>query len=716
MTATLQRTVVADQPAEASAAARTLNLVLAAVAIALAGLSAVIAGRASGSIRSFVLAGLVVLWAIAGANTGIRRPSDRTGMWILGSVVIGAAGLYGATTLAYAGHGGSVSESMIRYAKVLRALSLGAFVGAVAHIGLSLPTGRLERASRRTFSIICWGGGAALAAAIAIKSRSVSAWIFATAIVAAMTIGGFGVAARYHKSTLFDRRRIKWLGWAVTVCAGIGLASVVLRALVGWPGRQTDVVLAATLLIPLALILGSVKSFAAIIDKLLSQTISLGGLGAVVGAVYLGIVLGLGRVPEKNERELLVLSMIAAAVAALLYIPTRARLSRLANRLVYGERDAPEDVLRTFGSRLSRSIPLDELLLQMAESLRKTLLLDAAEVWTGSGGKLERAASDPDRGPGRLSIGASEESVVARAGVSGPAWLSVWLPSLLNGRDAAQLRVAPITHSGDLLGLIVIERRADALSFSSEDERILTELARQVGLALHNVQLDSALQASLDEVRRQAAALQASRGRIVAVADAERRRIERNLHDGAQQHLVALAVKVRLVRQLAESNPEQAKSFLEELGGDVTNALEELRNLAHGIYPPLLADRGLGEALTASATRAALPTHVASDGIGRYSPEIEAAVYFCCLEAVQNAGKYAGEGAHVTITLREDAGALVFEVADNGAGFDVGKQGIGAGFTNMSDRVGATGGSLRVESAPGKGTKVIGLVPIPGPP
>jgi signal transduction histidine kinase len=226
------------------------------------------------------------------------------------------------------------------------------------------------------------------------------------------------------------------------------------------------------------------------------------------------------------------------------------------------------------------------------------------------------------------------------------------------------------------------------------------------------VQLDSALQASLDEVRRQAAALQASRQRIVATADAERRRIERNLHDGAQQHLVALAVKVRLARQLAEMDPVQANKILEELGGDVQDALTELRTLAHGIYPPLLADRGLGEALTAAATRSPLPTKVQIDGVSRYKQEVEAAVYFCTLEALQNAGKYAGDEASATIHLWEDAGALLFEVVDTGKGFDAQRQGIGAGFTNMSDRLGAIGGTLRVESAPGKGTKVGGTIPI----
>ena len=473
---------------------------------------------------------------------------------------------------------------------------------------------------------------------------------------------------------------------------------------------------AATLPIPLALIVGSSNRLIGRIDRLLAQTVSIAGLSSVVVAVYLVIVLGLGRVPTRDERSLLVLSMVAAGVAAALYLPTRERLARFSNRLVYGEREAPDMVLRTFGSRLSRAIPLDELLLQVAESLRKTLALSSAEVWTGSGGTLERTVSVPDSRRAHITLSPDEETVVARAGVSGPAWLQVWLPQLLAGREDAIVRVAPITHSGQLLGLIAAVRPAAGDTFRTDDETVLAELARQVGLALHNVQLDSALQASLDEVRRQAEELRASRARIVAASDAARRQIERNLHDGAQQHLVALAVNLRLARQLAEADPETSKTMLDQLAHDLQEAVQQLRDLAHGIYPPLLMDRGLIEALRAAAGRAALPTDVLAEELGRFSPDIEAAVYFCCLEALQNAGKHAGEGATATIRVWKEEGALLFDVADNGAGFDpASRPHLGAGFTNMSDRVGAIGGSLKVQSAPGQGTKISGRIPVTEP-
>jgi len=531
------------------------------------------------------------------------------------------------------------------------------------------------------------------------------------AIVAA-AIGLAGSNERYERSRGIDRQRMQWVGLGIAVAMEIAIVAFALHALLGWPPSVITISALGTLPVPVALALSSAKRIAGSVGSLLAHAISLAGLTGVVGGVYFVIVLGLGRAPHENERTLLLLSMIAAAVAALLYLPARERLTAFANGLVYGDQRAPDEALQTFGSRLSRALPLDELLLQLAESLRKSLAPAGAEVWTGTDGRLERIVSDPDRGKGRISLSDAEIPVVANTGVSGNAWVEIWLPELLTGRERAQLRVAPISYSGELLGLIVVEREADDEPFEGENDRVLTELSRQVGLALHNVQLDSALQASLDELRRQADELRASRTRIVATADAERRRIERDLHDGAQQHFVALAVKLRLVQQLGESDPDKARQMLGELGGNLQEGIQELRDLAHGIYPPLLLDRGLCDALTAAAARAALPTVVKADGVGRYPQEVEAAIYFCCLEALQNAGKYAGEGARATIRLAEEEGGLVFQVTDDGKGFDVEERGVGAGFTNMMDRLGAIGGSVRVESSPGSGTKLSGVVPL----
>ncbi len=620
-----------------------------------------------------------------------------------------APGIQGLATLigsaAVAGAIGSLNEGA-------RPFVLALLPAAALHLLLAMPDGLVRTTVRRAFAAIGYVSGAVLGIVLWSRRPHYPRWPVVLELVLFALVGAVGFASRYTRAGTADRRRMKWLGWSATAAGGLAIALLGLHVLVDWPSHVGEVSAAITALLALSLAMGSSKRFASAIDPLLASSISLAGLTAVVVAVYLGIVLGLGRVPHENERTLLVLSMIAAAVAALLYLPAHSRLGALAKRLVYGGRQAPDEVLRNFGSRMSRSIPLDELLLQMVESLRRTLALTSAEVWAASGGMLERAVSDPDRPRVQIQITAAEEATLARAGVSGPAWVKIWLPELLAGREQGTLRVSPITHSGELLGIIVVERPEDSEQFSGEDERILTELARQVGLTLHNVRLDSALQASLDEVRRQAEALQASRGRIVAASDLARRKIERNLHDGVQQHLVALAVKVRLARQLAEKDPVRANTLLEELGGDLEDALQELRDLAHGIYPPLLADKGLPEALASAARRSTLPVEVRAAGTGRYSQELEAALYFCCLEALQNAGKYAGEGASVSIHIWEEAGGLLFEVVDDGAGFDVRTRGVGTGFTNMNDRLGAIGGSLRVESAPGRGTKVAGAIPL----
>jgi len=307
---------------------------------------------------------------------------------------------------------------------------------------------------------------------------------------------------------------------------------------------------------------------------------------------------------------------------------------------------------------------------------------------------------------------------VAGAGVSGGTWLEIWVPQLVSPSGSAATRVAPIAHAGMLLGFIVVARRADEEPFSETEDMVLTEIARQIGLALHNVQLDTALQASLDELRLRNVELQQSRARIVSAGDAERRKLERNLHDGAQQHLVALAVKLRLAADAVEDDPDDAVAMIDEIKGDVQNAIAELRALAHGIFPPLLVSGGLAEALPAAAGRAAIPTTVELDGVGRYGNDIEAAVYFCTVEALQNAGKHAGDDASARIRVTQAGGdELRFEIQDDGVGFDASArlaagQGLGHGFVNMADRLGAIGGTVSVHSAPGQGTTITGVIPL----
>jgi signal transduction histidine kinase len=216
------------------------------------------------------------------------------------------------------------------------------------------------------------------------------------------------------------------------------------------------------------------------------------------------------------------------------------------------------------------------------------------------------------------------------------------------------------------------------------------------------------------ELRSRNGELRTTRARIVAAALDERRRIERDLHDGAQQQLTCLSVRLLMAAKAAGQDPELA-GLLEQLCAEVRDIARELRSLAHGIYPPLLRANGLADALFAAASHSPLPASVQAGSLGRYPADVEAAVYFCCLEAMQNACKHAGERATIRLRMGEEPGTLTFEVTDDGAGFDAARRGLGAGFLNMADRLAAFGGSLRVDSAPGRGTRVTGTVPVPVP-
>jgi len=368
-------------------------------------------------------------------------------------------------------------------------------------------------------------------------------------------------------------------------------------------------------------------------------------------------------------------------------------------------------VRSSFASRLARGDPMDQLLVQVVDSLREAFKLDSVELWTYDAGNLRVAASSPHREAAELKVTSSEQSIVANAQVSGVAWAKVWLPALLEGRAGIPLRIAPVSVSGRLLGLIVIERSRRGDNLAGDADATLDELARELGAGLNKQRLDAALHESLEQLRQQADEVQASRARIVAAADAERRRIERDLHDGAQQYLVAIAVKARLIQQLARTDPAGGMALTQDLVHDVEAALEELRTLAQGIYPPLLSSSGLAEALAAACRRMPIRVRLEAEGIGRYPPELEAAVYYCCLEALQNASKHTGDKTSATVRLWNEDGTLLFEVDDDGAGFDIERKAHGAGLTNMSDRLGAVGGALRIESAPGKGTHVHGAVP-----
>jgi signal transduction histidine kinase len=469
------------------------------------------------------------------------------------------------------------------------------------------------------------------------------------------------------------------------------------------------------------------------------------GIAAIGVAVLLGLLtllLLLGRLPAGAERRVVGPAAAAVVLAAVCAGPLARRASRRMRAALHAVRRSPDELLADFAENAGRGSPVDDLLRTLAESMRRDWQLSRVEMWTepddailpgvvgsvgtgaAAGPGLHRALVvpsplDPGSDPVPAPIDVAELGMLRRVGVAGPGWLRLWLPRLLEGRGPRgtvadrQLRFAPALHGGAVLALVVIMRPADGPPFTTADDRALAEVARRLAIVLRNRSLDEALQATLADLRRANADLQASRRRLVTTADAERRRIERDLHDGAQQHLVALAVGIRLVRDgLAAGAAPGDVELLDELDRGVRESITSLRHLAHGIYPPLLRDAGLGEALRAAAKRSPLDVTVAAGTLGRHPEQVEAAVYFCCLEALANAAKHA-PGAAVTITLEAGPGELRFEVGDTGPGFDPARTPAGAGLSNMADRIGALGGEVAWRSVPGQGTTVVGRTPVP---
>ncbi|MBA3738154.1 MAG: sensor histidine kinase, partial [Actinobacteria bacterium] len=346
---------------------------------------------------------------------------------------------------------------------------------------------------------------------------------------------------------------------------------------------------------------------------------------------------------------------------------------RFADRLVYGRRATPYEVLTEFSERVGTSYATEDVLPRMAQVLGEGTGADVARIWLRVGNEFRPAAAWPLDTPPATPVKAT------------PAGLEVPGEAVTEVRDR-----------GEVLGALSLRMPASDPMSPSKD-KLVRDLAAQAGLVLRNVRL-------IEDVR-------ASRQRLVAAQDEERRRLERNIHDGAQQQLVALAVKARLARQFTERDPAKVAELLAQIEAETQTALEDLRDLARGIYPPLLADRGLVAALEAQSRKAPLPVSVQADSIGRYPADVEATVYFCTLEALQNVAKYAGAD-HTTIRLSQSNGSLSFEVVDEGRGFDLSEVATGSGLQGMADRLAAVGGSLEIRSAPGSGTTVAGRVPV----
>jgi signal transduction histidine kinase len=417
------------------------------------------------------------------------------------------------------------------------------------------------------------------------------------------------------------------------------------------------------------------------------------GLAVFVVGVYVVVVLGGGALIGRTDSPSLPLSVLATAVVALGFAPVQAALERAATSLGYAGAPTPYDVLSRFSETVTGGYATEELPARMSMLLAQGTGAEWAQVWLTVADRLTLAATWPadaeaDRHPPCPQPDARDTSGEGR-------------------------RAATVRHGGQLLGVLRLQERP-GLPLTSVEERLFTGLAAQAGLVLRQVGLRAELGARHEELVARADELKVSRERLIETQDAERRRLERDIHDGAQQHLVALAVNLRLAETVAARSPERAARVLAEQADAARDAIETLSSLSRGIYPRLLSDEGLVPALRSAMATSPMPVAVEADGVGRLPTPVEAALYFCCVEAVQNAAKHSGARS-VTVRLGEDRGRWRLTVTDDGAGFvqaQVRAVGAGAGLVNMRDRLDAVGGTVTVGSLPGRGTTVTALVPI----
>jgi signal transduction histidine kinase len=519
--------------------------------------------------------------------------------------------------------------------------------------------------------------------------------------VAGGVLACVSLIVRFRRSDNVVRKQIEWLAYAAAVIVAGVIVSVALQA-----APQTEsvnnyengIISLSLACIPVAMGIAILTRRLYDIDIIVNKTVVYVSLAVFITAVYIALVVGIGRYVGQQGNAGFGLSVLATAVVAVAFQPVRERVQHLANRLVYGQRATPYEALSTFAGQLGAAMPAEDLLPHLARVLAGATGAVRTQVWLADGGLLRLQASHP---------AADDDAERRRGAVALP---PRGLPDLPGTTMAFE-----VSHAGERLGALTLAKRPGE-ALTPVEGRLAAQLAAQAGLVLRNAGLTDQLQERMAELR-------ASRKRIVDASDSERRRLERNLHDGAQQQLVALSVMARLAETTVDADKESARAMVVQAQADAADALENLRDLARGIYPPLLADQGLAAALAAQARKSPVPVTVAADGLGRYPQEAEAAVYFCALEALQNVAKYAG-ASQATVRLAGPvmrdgltgsagpAGVLEFSVTDDGAGFDPGSSGHGTGLQGMSDRLAALGGGLRVRSQPGQGTTVTGQLPV----
>jgi len=461
---------------------------------------------------------------------------------------------------------------------------------------------------------------------------------------------------RFRRSVGLERAQMKWFTAAsAAAAAGLAVGIFILPA--------PDVAFALLVpLIPIAAGIAILRYRLYDIDVVLSKTLVFASLAAFITVVYVVVVAVIGSLTGAS-------SLLATAIVAVLFQPARVWVRRVANRLVFGERATPYEVMAGFSERVADAVSTDEVLPQMAEAAGTGVA--AAEVTI------------------RVALPDGGERVERWQGPSA-------------GGRTAEPWTTTISHHGEPVATLTVTKAAnDPLTPAERD--LLEDLGAQAGLAVHNVRLSEELAVRLRMLDEQAAALRVSRERLVTARDAQRRGLQRDIQEGPERQLLEIGRAVR-----AATTPEQ----LDPLIARANDTLDGLRDLARGVFPPLLADQGIVPALQAHVRKIGARAAIDADaGVTerRFDADVEACAYFCCLQAIQNVVRHA-PGADATVRFTIEGEDLTFVIADDGPGFNVAATPRGMGLQIIQDRVDALEGSLTISSGP-DGTAVTISIP-----